>query len=159
MVVLQEKLADPAFSLNNIEPNSICYPGTHDTDTCRGWFDGGSVGEIRTLAQIEQSRQTLLRLTGGDAHSVADDMITLAFSSAANLAIVLMQDFIGLDNSARFNLPGTSTNNWRWRRSRTSRRCRDDSPAATARGGTNKAPPTSRSGSNRSSPKQATALK
>jgi 4-alpha-glucanotransferase len=115
MVVLQEKLADPAFSLNTIEPNSICYPGTHDTDTCRGWFDGGSVGEIRTLAQIEQSRQTLLRLTGGDAHSVADDMITLAFSSAANLAIVLMQDFIGLDNSARFNLPGTSTNNWRWR--------------------------------------------
>lgn len=115
MVVLQEKIADPEFNLSNIDPNSICYPGTHDTDTCRGWFDGGSFGEIRTPEEVQQSQQNLLKLTRGTPRTVAEDMIGLAYGSAANLAIVLMQDFIDLGNEARFNLPGTSTNNWRWR--------------------------------------------
>ena len=42
-------------------------------------------------------------------------MIRLAFSSAADLAVAPMQDFLGLGSGARLNIPGTTMNNWRWR--------------------------------------------
>jgi 4-alpha-glucanotransferase len=41
--------------------------------------------------------------------------IRLAFNSQARLAIVPMQDFLGLDSASRLNTPGTTSNNWRWR--------------------------------------------
>jgi 4-alpha-glucanotransferase len=40
--------------------------------------------------------------------------IRLAFNSRARLAIVPMQDFLGLDSASRLNVPGTASNNWRW---------------------------------------------
>ena len=42
-------------------------------------------------------------------------MIRLALSSNARLVIAPLQDFLGLGSEARFNIPGTSRNNWRWR--------------------------------------------
>jgi 4-alpha-glucanotransferase len=42
-------------------------------------------------------------------------MIRLAFSSGAALAVVPMQDYLGLGSKARLNTPGTTQNNWRWR--------------------------------------------
>ena len=42
-------------------------------------------------------------------------MIRLAFSSVADTAIVPLQDILGLDSSARMNVPGTSAGNWGWR--------------------------------------------
>ena len=42
-------------------------------------------------------------------------MIRLAFSSAADLAVAPMQDFLGLGSEARLNVPGTTMNNWCWR--------------------------------------------
>ena len=35
--------------------------------------------------------------------------------SAADLCIVPMQDYLGLDNSARMNQPSTLGKNWKWR--------------------------------------------
>ncbi|MCW9008787.1 MAG: 4-alpha-glucanotransferase, partial [Marinobacter sp.] len=37
-----------------------------------------------------------------------------AFRSVCSLAVVPMQDFLGLGTEARFNTPGTITNNWTW---------------------------------------------
>jgi 4-alpha-glucanotransferase len=42
-------------------------------------------------------------------------MIKLAFKSEARLAIVPMQDFLGLGSESRLNIPGTTSNNWSWR--------------------------------------------
>ena len=50
--------------------------------------------------------------TGDQVHW---DMIRLAFSSVADTAIIPLQDVLGLDGSARMNLPGTGEGNWRWR--------------------------------------------
>ena len=44
-------------------------------------------------------------------------MIAEAFSSVGEIAIVPMQDVLGLDNSARMNTPGSMDNNWTWRMS------------------------------------------
>ena len=43
------------------------------------------------------------------------DFNRLALSSVADLAILPMQDVLGLGRDARMNLPSTVTDNWRWR--------------------------------------------
>ena len=42
-------------------------------------------------------------------------LIDLAMMSAAQTCVIPLQDWLGLDNSARMNLPGTVKTNWRWR--------------------------------------------
>ena len=42
-------------------------------------------------------------------------LIALAMSSVARYCIIPMQDYLGLDNSARMNKPSTLGGNWRWR--------------------------------------------
>jgi 4-alpha-glucanotransferase len=41
--------------------------------------------------------------------------IRALLASVADTAIVPLQDVLGLDSTARMNLPGTSSGNWRWR--------------------------------------------
>jgi 4-alpha-glucanotransferase len=43
------------------------------------------------------------------------DMIRATFSSVADTAIIPLQDILGLDSSARMNVPGTAEGNWTWR--------------------------------------------
>ena len=42
-------------------------------------------------------------------------MIRSAFSSVAKIAIIPMQDIIGIDNEGRMNKPSTTGANWVWR--------------------------------------------
>ena len=43
------------------------------------------------------------------------DLIRVLMASVANLLIIPTQDILGLDSSARMNIPGTSRGNWEWR--------------------------------------------
>ena len=43
------------------------------------------------------------------------ELIKLALSSVSNLAIIPVQDILGLGESARMNRPGTIKGNWQWR--------------------------------------------
>jgi 4-alpha-glucanotransferase len=114
MVVLQFDIADPDFDVGKIEENSVCYTGTHDNDTTVGWFRGSNDD---TLTQEEKAtlRAQALKHTGGSPETIHHDMIRLAFASKAALAVAPMQDFLGLGSEARFNIPGTTMDNWRWR--------------------------------------------
>ena len=114
MVVLQFEAGDPEFDLDDITENCFCYTGTHDNDTTVGWFRGGP-GDNRSEIEILNTQKNVLRLTGGGADTIHTDLIKLAFASKARVAIVPMQDFLGLGSEARLNTPGTSSNNWRWR--------------------------------------------
>jgi 4-alpha-glucanotransferase len=114
MVVLQFDVADEDFDLVDIDPNSVCYTGTHDNDTTIGWFHG-SPDDIRSDREIKLTQRAVLRLTGGTAETVHTDLIRVAFSTNARLAIAPMQDFLGLGSEARINTPGTPGGNWRWR--------------------------------------------
>ena len=45
-----------------------------------------------------------------------EKFIEFAFKSKAEYAIIPIQDFLGLNNSARMNTPGTLSNkNWTWK--------------------------------------------
>jgi 4-alpha-glucanotransferase len=45
---------------------------------------------------------------------MARALVRLAYTSVANLAILPMQDALGLGSEARMNTPGTATGNWSW---------------------------------------------
>jgi 4-alpha-glucanotransferase len=114
MVVLQFKVDDPDFAMEQVQENSVCYTGTHDNDTTLGWFQGAS-DDPRSKDEIENTRSNALALTGGNAASIHWDMLRLAFSAQSALAMAPMQDYLGLGSGARINTPGTTGNNWRWR--------------------------------------------
>lgn len=90
-------------------PNSIVYPGTHDNDTAIGWWEKAS----------EQEKQNVLRYLGHDsAEEISEihwQMIQTAMTSSASLAIIPLQDILGLDHTARMNDPSQNAGNWRWR--------------------------------------------
>ena len=56
-----------------------------------------------------------LRFLKSSGKEINWDMIEAAYRSVANIAMVPMQDVLGLDNSARMNTPGTGEGNWSWR--------------------------------------------
>lgn len=114
MVVLQFKLAEAEFELADVPENSVCYTGTHDNDTTLGWFCGGP-DDTRSDQDVHDHRAKALAVSGSHADDIPWSLIQAAFSTPARLAVAPMQDFLGLGSEARFNIPGTRSNNWRWR--------------------------------------------
>jgi 4-alpha-glucanotransferase len=114
MYVLQFDVCDAGFTLADVVENSVCYTGTHDNDTTIGWFHG-SPDDIRSATDIAHAQEAALRITAGTADTVHTDMIRVAFSTAARIAIAPLQDYLGLGSEARINTPGTPGGNWRWR--------------------------------------------
>jgi 4-alpha-glucanotransferase len=93
---------------NNYGENSVVYTGTHDNTTTRAWFE----------ALPENSRRlasTYFNHTAARTDEPAWEMIRLAWSSKAGLAMVPLQDVLNLGVEGRMNLPGTAAGNWRWR--------------------------------------------
>jgi len=114
MHVLQFDVADETIDVSGFDENSVCYTGTHDNDTTVGWFNG-SPDDIRSRDEIVATQQAALRVTGGKPETIHLDMIRTAFATPSHIAIAPMQDYLGLGSEARINVPGTSSNNWRWR--------------------------------------------
>ena len=50
-----------------------------------------------------------------DREEIVPAIIRAGYASTADVAIMQMQDILGLDNAARMNLPSTVGQNWRWR--------------------------------------------
>jgi 4-alpha-glucanotransferase len=114
MHVLQFDVADEKIDIGEFDENSVCYTGTHDNDTTIGWFNG-SPDDIRSRDEIVATQAAALRVTGGKPETIHLDMIRTAFATRSKIAIAPMQDYLGLGSEARINVPGTSSNNWRWR--------------------------------------------
>jgi 4-alpha-glucanotransferase len=87
--------------------NSVVYTGTHDNDTTRGWYDTCPQHERENLWRYAQ------RAPGQPSEAVWE-MIRLALDCQAALAIVPLQDLLGLGSSARMNIPGHAHGQWRW---------------------------------------------
>ena len=113
MQVLQFLVDQPDFDLDAIEPDCVCYTGTHDNDTTRGWF-AGSNGRLAGQA-LADFRSVVRQNVEGTAEDIHKSMISLCFSSQACMAIAPMQDYLGLGSESRFNTPGTAAGNWLWR--------------------------------------------
>lgn len=88
--------------------NSVVYTGTHDNDTSKSWLETAG----------EQERDFALRYMNSKGESLDEavwDLIRLALSSVADLAVIPMQDYLCLGREGRTNTPSTLGNNWEWR--------------------------------------------
>ena len=98
---------------HNHAENCVAYTGTHDNNTTLGWFvnDAGETG-----------RRTLLEYLGLELRpeEVPWAMVRLAYMSVARMAVVPLQDLLGLGQEARMNIPSKAKGNWTWR-------CREES--------------------------------
>lgn len=96
--------------------NCVVYTATHDHNTSRGWFTvEPGTQTAQTAEEVARERAHALTYLGTDGSSIHWDMIRMALGSVADTAIIPLQDVLGLDSSARMNLPGTAEGNWAWR--------------------------------------------
>ena len=97
---------DNAFLPFNYARNCVVYTGTHDNDTTMGWYE-----------QLQpHERDFFLGYLGCvDPQGINWSLIRLALSSIADIAILPVQDILGLGTIARMNFPGKEEGNWGWR--------------------------------------------
>ena len=91
---------------HNYQKNCVVYTGTHDNDTMLGWL------QTARRADVRFARRYL------DIHHRDDEQwafIRAAIASVADLAVIPMQDYLGLGGEARINTPSTLGGNWVWR--------------------------------------------
>ncbi|HZI18974.1 MAG TPA: 4-alpha-glucanotransferase [Pyrinomonadaceae bacterium] len=102
---------------HNYVRNSVVYTGTHDNDTAVGWFtsDPGGAASVRSAAQVEREKQFCLAYLDTGGSEINWDFIRAAYGSAADTALVPLQDVLGLGSGARMNTPATTSGNWAWR--------------------------------------------
>ncbi|MEJ5284438.1 MAG: 4-alpha-glucanotransferase [Brevinematia bacterium] len=89
--------------------NFVCYTGTHDNDTLKGW-----------LTKLDKIKKDFLLnyLNIKDENidkNIVFSLIREIWKSVANFAIVPLQDLFILGNEARLNTPGTIGKNWQWK--------------------------------------------
>jgi len=93
---------------HNYPSNAVVYTGTHDNPTTRGWYEELPPNQRQNLAHYLNSPQR-------DSREVAWDLIRLAWSSPAALAMAPLQDVLNLGAEGRMNVPGRAEGNWSWR--------------------------------------------
>jgi 4-alpha-glucanotransferase len=92
----------------NHREDTVVYTGTHDNDTVLGWYSSLPAG---VRLEVEQAI---------DAADVREQqpqwsLIRLAHASPSRIAMVQMQDVLGLGSEARMNTPGSAAGAWKWR--------------------------------------------
>jgi len=87
-------------------PHCICYTGTHDNSPLALWRQEAAPEDVahavEYLALTEQEGFHWGIIRGG-------------MSSVAELFVAQMQDYLGLGEGNRMNIPGTQGGNWTWR--------------------------------------------
>lgn len=90
---------------HNYVSNSVAYLGTHDNTTIMGWFN---------TAPVEEAAFAVDYLGLNQQEGFPFGFIRGLFTSVSNLAVVQLQDVLGLGDEHRMNWPGT-TGWWGWR--------------------------------------------
>jgi 4-alpha-glucanotransferase len=97
--------AEDTFLPHNYGYRAVVYPGTHDNDTIKGWFD--------KLGKEDQSM--VMGYLGCAAEEVPHALVRALMASHAEFAIFQLQDILGLGSEARMNTPSTcGDQNWSW---------------------------------------------
>ena len=107
----------PSFRPHNYSHDLVAYTGGHDNDTTVGWWASPGAGDsIRTPEDVRKERGFARDYLGlRDDDQIHWIMIRAVLSSVADVAVVPLQDVLGLGSEARMNLPGTTSGNWKWR--------------------------------------------
>ena len=104
---------DDAEYLPRMYPHDNCvvYSGSHDADCTKSWVKNLSEDSVK--ARFKKECPSI------KGQSRTYDVIELAMSSRANLAVIPMQDYLELTNEeGRMNTPAVAEGNWNWRLSK-----------------------------------------
>jgi len=96
---------DHPYLPHNYAQNCVVYTGTHDNDTTPGWLSTAS----------EKERAAIRRIIGDTREAPNWAMIRLALMSVGRIAIIPLQDILGVGSEGRMNTPGQAGGNWGWR--------------------------------------------
>lgn len=96
---------DNPYLPHNHTTDSVVYTGTHDNDTCAGWW--------KALAPARGKKVLDYLQVPGDR--VCQEMVRQALASVGIFSVLPVQDLLQLDSSARMNRPGRADGNWTWR--------------------------------------------
>lgn len=98
---------DSDYLPHNYIRNTVVYTSNHDTQTIAGYLKSAPLTET----EFAEDYLKLDRKEG-----MSRGFVRGAWSSVSYLAVAPMQDLLGLDDTARFNIPSTlGGNNWTWR--------------------------------------------
>ena len=103
-----DDLSTNPYIPHNLAKNCIVYPGTHDNNTVKGWFENEAAPE---------EKERLFQYLGREVSNedISWEFIRMAMMSVANLSVTSMQDLLSLGEEARMNRPATTQGNWQWR--------------------------------------------
>ena len=100
---------DNYYDRDNEEENVLVFPGNHDCPTIYGWY------KILDDEHKEKLKEFLRRNECYDIN-VNIGIMQYCMKCKAKMAVITVQDILGLDDSSRMNVPGTnSKNNWSWK--------------------------------------------
>jgi 4-alpha-glucanotransferase len=109
MRILQFGFSNPGAHIylpHRFECNTVVYTGTHDNDTTIGWWNSGATEEEKRAVECYMP---------ANADGVHWAFVRAAATSVADLCVIPMQDWLGLDASCRMNIPSRPSDNWTWR--------------------------------------------
>lgn len=107
---LEEEPLAPEARPEAFPANSVAYFGNHDNETALGWLYRWR--DQLSPEQIAARPILAAALQSPEPHWA---LIELTLASGSNLAVLQLQDILGLGAETRMNVPGTASGNWGWR--------------------------------------------
>ena len=100
---------DNLYDKDNESENVLVFAGNHDCNTIYGWY--------KSLNDYYKERlKEFLRLNNCNDINVNIGLMQYLMKCKAGLAIITVQDVLGLDEKNRINIPGTTSDeNWSWK--------------------------------------------
>lgn len=100
---------DNLYDRDNESENVLVFPGNHDCNTIYGWYK--SLND-----EYKERLKEFLRRNECNSINVNIGFMQYLMKCKAKIAIITMQDVLGLDENSRTNIPGTfSDKNWSWK--------------------------------------------
>lgn len=94
------------YLMHNMTELSVAYTGTHDNNTTKGWYK----------SLDERTKDIVRRYYECGDGDVLWKMIRSLLMGPSMYVIIPLQDILGLDESARMNVPSTcGSSNWSWK--------------------------------------------
>jgi 4-alpha-glucanotransferase len=93
----------------------VAYTGTHDNDTILGWWNSEGGDSTRSADEVRREKAFARRYLDTEGREMNWVLIRALLASVADLAVMPLQDVLGLGSEARMNRPATAGGNWRWR--------------------------------------------
>lgn len=112
---------DGDYLPHNYTRNCVVYAGTHDNDTIIGWMNTAPKNCVAYAKEY-------LKLDMAEGYHWG--VMRGVWSSVGDMAVVTMQDILGIGSEGRMNIPSTLGCNWKWRMKEG---CLDDKLAAKIR--------------------------